>query len=73
MYQTDIGTHFEGMGMESESIRIGGLFRCCIDFLRTRTVPAQPDERAQCPRCLAGVVYRGGAWEWAGPGGGILR
>lgn len=57
--------------MSGQSVRIGGLFRCCIQSVQERfdegvTSIDPPDGEAwKCRYCSEWVMFRDGAWEWA--------
>lgn len=52
--------------MSADPIRIGGLFRCCIESIRD----GQPGVEGEIRGCTVGrgcgehVVFRDGVWEW---------
>jgi hypothetical protein len=55
--------------MNEDHVRIGGLFRCCIESI----IRGQAGAEGEIRGCTVGkgcdthVVYRDGAWEWLRP------
>lgn len=48
-------------------IRIGGLMRCCLKTIEEAETKNVEGETLACRWCSGdGMVYRNGAWEWAG-------
>lgn len=46
-------------------IRLGGLLRCTVNTIRSRTDPAPADgQTIGCDHCDQQAIYRDGAWEW---------
>lgn len=53
--------------MNKNEVRIGGLFRCCVETAETYD-GAEPQNGSilSCKYCKDGVlVWRDGAWEWS--------
>lgn len=49
----------------NSSIRIGGLFRCCIDnILNAPESEEKEGNIIMCPVCKDQAVFKQGAWEW---------
>jgi hypothetical protein len=53
-----------------DRIRIGGLFRCCIETAHAAP-PASEGDLLACPHHAdpekPQMIFRDGAWEWVGP------
>ncbi len=45
-------------------VRIGGLFRCCLETLDTTPVIEEEGTILQCKYCKGSLRIREGAWEW---------
>lgn len=51
-----------------ETVRIGGLMRCCLGTLdRVRTPEKPPPAEGdviRCDHCSDSMIFRAGAWQW---------
>jgi len=56
---------------ERYHVEYGGLMRCCLvsldDAMIAAEVPPRENDTHACKFCGNRIVYRDGAWKWAGP------
>jgi DNA-directed RNA polymerase subunit RPC12/RpoP len=45
-------------------IRLGGLFRCCIQAVKETKVRDIEGRVIACPSCKSKLLFRRKAWEW---------
>lgn len=55
--------------METDTVRPGGLMRCCLESIKQRTEEATEGTMIPCKYCTSMIRFTKGAWEWAGDEG----